>query len=731
MMNSNKQLSEKLPQARLPRLKREIIELRNDPLKGVDVIIHDDITSMCLILTPLQGPFFGLRLHLTVKIPEEYPRIAPKVSIQTAVEHPNVFDDWDEYDGYICADILQSHARSSNGYNGGYTAGYLLKYIFLQLLSFFSDQWVEQDHGGLYKIEVDKSAAQRIVRCYSCTKCGYNKPTCSNPIKVVLIDDEIENQDIYGNRVSSSLSPTYVNSDVSTQTSDTTVNDLNDDAWLHILEFLTDQDIFLLSKAYPRISTLVSYFNIMLRRQLVCYYLRKNFTESVLGIGVRAGYGSVEKRELIIEEFDLFSYEAFKDHNLRVGIWGNKFTHFLPIALNQHHFDRSLPILKLSLMQLRDYSNWDPSIIFKTIPGIMSTIVVNLMKACDDSGAQSVSNRNLVVLKASEKALQGYCLLLHLLTMLAEKYPEITKEAENKITRFINSEKKVERHKSRTPNLGELMIYLFLCKNVVWSDFCPSFLQELLARNVVWFLNKEPGLAYIEPENYRSDYRLNATFELSNTSLRLVLFQVSFLKIIQGIGKDMKHRYGYPSDEMSTSLLLLIKQIYNVKTWDVFFKMIDFSLPERGWKHVITKMLKNAINESYNSGYHQVPYTINELYFIRLKKESQMPPPSCWNNDLEEVNRLLTYGCDKSLQFHPKNQHNTRQGNNQDYRHFRGGRGGQNRRGDGGRNEPGGNSYEEIAEAINATHFDIIRFALFVLISSGRESLLLATNKPI
>ncbi|CAG8545308.1 9891_t:CDS:2, partial [Scutellospora calospora] len=678
MMNSYRTPSTKLLQARLPRLKREIIELRNDPLKGVDVIIHDDITSMCLILTPLQGPFFGLRLHLTVKIPEEYPRSAPQVSIQTKVKHPNVFST-----GYICADVLQDyHTRSSKGYNGGYTSGYLLKYIYLQLLSFFSDQWVEQEYGGLSKIHVDenfKLASKQIVKGYSCTKCGYNEPTCSNPIKVILTDDEIENQDIYGNLVSSS-SLTYVNNDVSMQTSNTTVNDLNDDAWLHILEFLTEQDIFLLSKAYPRISILVRYFNIMLRRQLVCYYLRKTFNESVLGIGVRAGYGSIEKRELIIEEFDLFSYEAFKDHNLRDGIWGNNFTHFLPIALNQNHFNRSLPILKLSLMQLRDYSEWNPSIIFKTIPGMMSAMVVNLMKACDDSGAQSVSNRNLVVLKASEKALQGYCLLLHLLTMLAEKYPEITKEAENKISRFMSSE--VERRKSHAPNLGELMIYLFLCKNMVWSEFCPYFLQELMARNVVWFLNKDPGLAYIEPENYRSDYRLNATFELSSTSLRLVLFQVSFLKIMQGIREDMKHRYGYPSDEMSTSLLLLIKQIYNVKTWDVFFKMIDFSLPEQKWKLVVSKMLKNAISESYKSGYHQVPYTVNELYFIRLKKESRMPPPRCWNNGSEEMNRLLTYGCDESQQFHPKNQ------NNQSYR---GGRGGQNRRGDGGRGRGRGN----------------------------------------
>ncbi|CAG8546188.1 17995_t:CDS:2, partial [Gigaspora margarita] len=671
-MTSHEQSLKKLSQARLPRLKREIIELQNDPLKGIDVIFHDDITSMCLILTPLQGPFFGLRLHLSVNIPEDYPRIAPKVTIQTAVQHPNVFGYG--YGGSICADILQVHDRSSKGYNGGYTPGYLLKYIFLQLLSFFSDQWIEQTDGFLENIQVNKYLAKELVQYYSCSKCGYNEPTCAKPIKVILTESEIKDQDIYGNNLSSLSSSTNIN-DSSIHLSDTTVNELTDDAWLHIIEFLTEQEIFFLSVAYPRINILVRHYNILRRRQLVCYYLRKPFNEAILGIGVRISSGPVEKRFFIIEEFDLFSYEAFNDHNLRDGIWGNTFTHFLPVALNQLHFDRSLPIIQSSLMKLRDYSEWDPSIIFKTIPGMMNSMVVDLMKACDDSSGRSTRN---TVLKASEKALQGYCLLLHLFIMLSEKYPEITKEAENKVTRFMNPEEKSECHKSRTPNLGEFMIYLFLCKNMVWSEFCPYFLEELLARNVVWFLNQNAGLAYIEPKTYHSKYRINTTFELSNTSLRLVLFQVSFLKIMQGIGEDMKRSYGYPSDEMSNSLFLLIKQIYNVKTWDIFFKMIDFSLPEQNWELVVSKMLKDAINKSYNSGYHRVPYSVNELYIIRLMKESQVPPPRCWDKNSAEVKQLSKFGCNDSLSFHPKKQNNTEQGNSQNNRPSRGGFGGPN-----------------------------------------------------
>ncbi|CAG8835772.1 20498_t:CDS:2, partial [Gigaspora margarita] len=385
----------------------------------IDVIIHDDITSICLILTPLQGPFFSLRLHLSVNIPEEYPY------------------------------ILKDNNQSSRRYNGGYTAGYLLKYIFLQLLSFFSDQWVEQVGSHLYNIITDKNfklRVQQIVQKYSCSNCGYNKPICANPIKVVLTDNEINNQDIYGNH--------------------------------------------------------------------------------------------------------------------------------------------------------------DPSIILKMIPRMMNLIVVNLMKACDDSSGHTKLTCKNLFLKASEKALQGYCLLFHLLIKLSEKYPEITKEAINKVLIFMNSEEK------------RFIIYLFLCKNIVWSEFCPYFLEELLAHNVVWFLNKNPDLAYIELNDYHSKYQLDTTFELSNTSLCLILFQVSFLKIMQGIEENIKRRYGYPSDEM-----------------------IRFFLPEQNWEQVVSKMLKDAINKSFHNGYHQVQYTVNELYFIRYKYKSQIPPLSNWDENSEEAKK--------------------------------------------------------------------------------------------
>ncbi|CAG8464857.1 4861_t:CDS:1 [Acaulospora colombiana] len=630
-----------MSQARLPRLRRELVELHNESMKGIDVILHEDITSMCLILTPLQGPFNGLRLHLSVCIPEEYPRLAPQITIQTPVQHPNVFGN------FICADILQAHGdetqfRSSRGYNGGYTPGYLLKYIFLQLLSFFSDTRVEQTGGHKYDIayledSVHKNEMRNSVTNYKCNKCGFN-----DSINVTPTQAEIEELDICGNPINSTQNFDNI---IPSITPNATVDKLTDDCWLHIIEFLNERDIFVLSSVYPRIHTLVHFFNILLRRQLVCFYLRKTFTESILGIGIRVGNNrDVEKRELIINEFDLFSYESFNSHHLRNGIWGDSFTHFLPVALNLSHFNRALPIIQRTLVELRSFGAWNPKVILKTIPGLMNTAVVSLMKTCDDSG-----ERSSYALRASEKALQGYCLLLHLLTMLSEKYPEVIEEAENKVEGFIKNQNNRSRNKTVTPNLGEFIAYLFMCKNISWSRFCPCFLEELLSRNVVWFLNSNASLAYLEPEQFISNYRLSETFELSKVSLRLVMFQVAFLKMTRDTRNDMDRRYGYPTEEMSNSLLQLIKQIYQVNTWDVFFKMIDFELPEKDWEPIVLKLLRNAIVDSGKSGYHQMPYTVNEVYFLRRKFEPSVPAPPSWRpND----KTLQIHGFAQNLSFH-------------------------------------------------------------------------------
>ena len=115
------------PPALRRRLLMDIAEVQQDPYPNIHLIVDDkDITHSCLILTPPKET----PLHLEVKFPNDYPLSAPNVTIQSHVDHPNVFES------YICATILNTAE--------GWTPAYTLKGILIQLLSFFLSDTIEQ-----------------------------------------------------------------------------------------------------------------------------------------------------------------------------------------------------------------------------------------------------------------------------------------------------------------------------------------------------------------------------------------------------------------------------------------------------------------------------------------------------------------------------------------------------------------------------------------------------------
>ena len=141
------------------RLLRDIAELEQDPYPNIAFHLRDTLEAACLVLTPDDRE----PLHLTIFFGDQYPLQAPRVTIQSRVKHPNVFDS------YICASILNTAE--------GYTPAYTLKGICMQLLSFFSSERVEQEGGG-YSIDLntykgrrsyfDDDGKSRICRCSLC-----------------------------------------------------------------------------------------------------------------------------------------------------------------------------------------------------------------------------------------------------------------------------------------------------------------------------------------------------------------------------------------------------------------------------------------------------------------------------------------------------------------------------------------------------------------------------------
>ena len=129
---------------------------------------------------------------------------------------------------------------------------------------------------------------------------------------------------------------------------DCSLEKLDPDSSLSILNLLLDQDMHSLSRAWPLVKKLQQ--NVLIRRQLMCLYLWKTHTESVLGIGLQVEEdtgGSRHGRPRLsrwmgrpesIRMLDVVSYEAYSEHGVRTRIYGEDFNVFLPTAINAFHF---------------------------------------------------------------------------------------------------------------------------------------------------------------------------------------------------------------------------------------------------------------------------------------------------------------------------------------------------------------------------------------------------------
>ncbi|KAJ3484425.1 hypothetical protein NLG97_g7049 [Lecanicillium saksenae] len=138
------------------RLLRDIAEMQQKPYPRIR-LVPIDLTRACVVLTPENYP----PLHLTVLFGADYPLKAPTITIQSRINHPNVFGD------YICASILNTAE--------GYTPAYTLKGICIQMLSFFNSDAVEQIYRGT---RVSLDSYQRTPQgCGSdgCPKCSQLK----------------------------------------------------------------------------------------------------------------------------------------------------------------------------------------------------------------------------------------------------------------------------------------------------------------------------------------------------------------------------------------------------------------------------------------------------------------------------------------------------------------------------------------------------------------------------
>jgi ubiquitin-protein ligase len=588
------------------RLLSDMVEIQQDPYPNVRLHFDDaNIRRACLILTPEgQDP-----LHLTIEFRNNYPLHAPTVTIQGSVVHPNVFDS------HICATMLNT--------DEGWTPAYTLKGIVIQLLSFFGSDSLEQGHGGRHvnlanhrrRIEGRMPRFHLNKEPYSCRKCGFGPGWASEQaddmdVSFPMPNEPISNDDTTNTITSEELPKLF---------------DLPDELVLLIISQLDTRDVLNLTNSALHIKRIVNSYDFIRIRELQCFCFKSSFMEAKLGIGVAVKDGP---RPELRSEFDLLSQEAYGRHNVRRSIQGVPFHKWLPLPLSRRHWNQVRTNATSCLKTIHEFAQ-----IARQEPGyvdvvyhLMNTVVVQFSSE-SEKGYNRVDSRSTLT-HASEKAVEAYFALYHLLLCLATEDESIVQGANRTIAGFISG----PRTKAQFPDLGHVLVAALISDAGLTEEVTLHIIKEAILRNVVWMLDTKGAgfaeLAYLEP-TADSDYRLAKTFEASPTSYSLLMFLKLFQKAARPSGKSLVEirdalfdTHGAPPAGTSTNMAENIRKIKEINAFPQFLAAMGITEPPS--KTQFISFLRRTINDSVDAGYSRIPYSPSQLYMIRKLREKSV-----------------------------------------------------------------------------------------------------------
>lgn len=226
---------------------------------------------------------------------------------------------------------------------------------------------------------------------------------------------------------------------------------------------------------------------------------------------------------------------------------------------------------------------------------------------------------------ASEKAVESYFALSHLLFCVATEQPEIIRHANQMIASFLEG----KTSKAVFPNVGHLLVAALITDQGLTEDLAVAIIKETILRNVVWMLDsKGAGMAelnYLEPSSI-SEYRLARTFQASRTSYRLLMFLSLFSRCARTFGKspetirdDMFDTHGAPPPGLASHIAQEIRRTKEINHFPPFLQAMGMkSMPQ---KAEFSFFLKRMVTRSITVGYSCQPITQGHALGIRLVME--------------------------------------------------------------------------------------------------------------
>ncbi|KAI0894330.1 hypothetical protein F4806DRAFT_119603 [Annulohypoxylon nitens] len=602
------------------RLLMDIKELVEKPYPNITLHTYDfDLSNACLVLTPENYK----PLHLTIHFPSTYPVDPPRIKMDSSVFHPNVLGS------YICATILR---RTSE-----HTPAYTLKGIAIQLLSFFSSDSVEQEYGGKQSLDKYRATDDKLIDDFNCRYCHFGR-NYRQPSPLVRAP-----RGWYDARVNTSpgewpsLSPKQQTSSLSSPKVQVkpqpiqqkvvmtcAIDRLPNELLVVILDKLDYDELTEFAAAWPRISNIIRDFEIMRQRELQCFCLKQDYRSVNLGVGVSVNRGQ------IASEFDLLSQDAFQHWEHRSAINNIPFEHWLPLPIAHHHWRRVKGDVKDALKAIKDQiKNVGPFGEAQVLFTFMNDVVVRLNQTAepkrDDPSQQKKSNLR----HASEKAIDSYFHLFHLLVCLATEDPTLVNHANSLLRNFMSG----KQSKTDCPNLGHLLIALLISDIEVTDELRKAIITEAITRNVVWLLDRKganmPELSFIEPGPV-SAYRLDNTFQASRTSYRLLMFSELFrrtarpshTKPLTEVRDELFKRRGAPPHNAAQELSETVRRLHTIDNFPAFLKEMGIEkIPDA---KTFTTIVRKTVFSSMKKGYSKWGMHPKYALLLRVKKDKTL-----------------------------------------------------------------------------------------------------------
>lgn len=185
---------------------------------------------------------------------------------------------------------------------------------------------------------------------------------------------------------------------------------------------------------------------------------KKSWRDGKMGIGVNVNQSGRAMIKPIQSEFEYLSADAYQNLGIRTSIHGIAFQTWLPLPISQGHWNQ---VSKRSDGNPGHNTVYDVLKVIKDHAGVkggpadvvmafMNDVVVQLNDDLqhitrDEPGTgynpgQNGDSRKSTLRHASEKAIEAYFQLFHLLACLAVDNPKIVTKANDKIKKFLGGQ---------------------------------------------------------------------------------------------------------------------------------------------------------------------------------------------------------------------------------------------------------------------------------------------------